>query len=122
MDQIIFIQQGGRNRHDHICESLELFASEVMPEFKERKAEREAQKQAELAPYIEAALLQKSKRNRVDRECLDRIQGAYAVAMTLPEMDPDPARRLSTYFGRRGPWGAHFARSGNFPNTPQQRI
>ena len=23
---MIFIQQGGRNRHEHICESLELFA------------------------------------------------------------------------------------------------
>ena len=59
MDQIIFIQQGGKNQHDHICESLELFAAEVMPEFKQRTAEREAQKQAELAPYIEAALARK---------------------------------------------------------------
>ena len=59
MDQIIFIQQGGKNRHDHICESLELFAAEVMPEFKERTPEREERKQAELAPYIEAALARK---------------------------------------------------------------
>jgi alkanesulfonate monooxygenase SsuD/methylene tetrahydromethanopterin reductase-like flavin-dependent oxidoreductase (luciferase family) len=59
MDQIIFIQQGGKNQHDHICESLELFAAEVMPEFKERAAEREAKKQAELAPYIKAALARK---------------------------------------------------------------
>ena len=27
VDQVIFIQQGGRNRHEHICESLELFAA-----------------------------------------------------------------------------------------------
>ena len=27
VDQVIFIQQGGSNRHDHICESLELFAA-----------------------------------------------------------------------------------------------
>ena len=33
VDQIIFLQQGGRNRHDHICESLELFGSEVLPRF-----------------------------------------------------------------------------------------
>lgn len=26
---VIFLQQAGRNRHDHVCESLELFAAEV---------------------------------------------------------------------------------------------
>ena len=31
---MIFLQQAGRNRHDHICQSLELFAAEVMGEFK----------------------------------------------------------------------------------------
>ncbi len=40
VDQTVFIQQGGKNRHEHICESLELFAAAVMPEFKEREAER----------------------------------------------------------------------------------
>jgi|TARA_B100000315_G_scaffold251066_1_gene285226 alkanesulfonate monooxygenase SsuD/methylene tetrahydromethanopterin reductase-like flavin-dependent oxidoreductase (luciferase family) len=59
VDQVIFLQQGGKNRHDHICESLELFASEVMPEFVEGREEREAKKAAELAPYIEAALARK---------------------------------------------------------------
>jgi alkanesulfonate monooxygenase SsuD/methylene tetrahydromethanopterin reductase-like flavin-dependent oxidoreductase (luciferase family) len=56
VDQIIFLQQGGRNRHEHICESLELFASEVLPEFVAGREEREAKKAKELAPYIEAAL------------------------------------------------------------------
>lgn len=59
VDQVTFIQQAGNNRHDHICESLELFAARVMPEFKARAAEREARKMAELAPYIEAALARK---------------------------------------------------------------
>src|SRR5690606_20894444 len=36
IDQVIFVSQAGRNRHEHICESLELFAREVMPEFAER--------------------------------------------------------------------------------------
>ena len=54
-----FIQQAGRNKHEHICESLEIFAAEVMPEFKEREAERERRKAEELAPYIEAALARK---------------------------------------------------------------
>ena len=59
VDQVIFIQQAGRNRHEHICESLELFAAEVMPEFKERDAERAPAKAADLAPYVEAALRRK---------------------------------------------------------------
>lgn len=59
VDQVTFIQQAGMNRHEHICESLKLFATEVMPEFKQRDAAHEEHKQAELAPYIEAALARK---------------------------------------------------------------
>lgn len=53
---MIFIQQGGNNRHDHICESLELFAAEVMPEFKAGEAERERAKAERLGPAIAAAI------------------------------------------------------------------
>jgi hypothetical protein len=60
VDQVIFLQQAGRNRHEHICESLELFAAEVMPEFKAEVAAREARKARELAPFIEAALKRKN--------------------------------------------------------------
>ena len=59
VDQVTFIQQAGLNKHEHICESLELFAAEVMPEFKQREAEREARKAEELVPYIEAAMARK---------------------------------------------------------------
>jgi alkanesulfonate monooxygenase SsuD/methylene tetrahydromethanopterin reductase-like flavin-dependent oxidoreductase (luciferase family) len=59
VDQVIFMQQAGRNRHDDICASLELFAAEVMPEFKAEAAAREARKAQELAPYIAAALKRK---------------------------------------------------------------
>jgi alkanesulfonate monooxygenase SsuD/methylene tetrahydromethanopterin reductase-like flavin-dependent oxidoreductase (luciferase family) len=59
VDQVIFMQQAGRNRHDHVCESLELFAAEVMPAFKADVAKREARKAQELAPYIAAALKRK---------------------------------------------------------------
>ena len=59
IDQVIFMQQAGRNKHEHICESLELFASEVMPEFKAEAAEREKKKREALAPYLEAALKRK---------------------------------------------------------------
>ena len=36
VDQVIFVLQAGPNRHEHICESLELFARKVMPEFDAR--------------------------------------------------------------------------------------
>jgi alkanesulfonate monooxygenase SsuD/methylene tetrahydromethanopterin reductase-like flavin-dependent oxidoreductase (luciferase family) len=60
VDQVAFIQQSGRNRHDQICEALELFAAEVLPEFKAEEAERVRRKDEELAPYIEAALKRKA--------------------------------------------------------------
>jgi alkanesulfonate monooxygenase SsuD/methylene tetrahydromethanopterin reductase-like flavin-dependent oxidoreductase (luciferase family) len=56
VDQIIMVSQAGRNRHEHICESLELFAAEVMPELVEGEAEREQAKLERLAPAMEAAL------------------------------------------------------------------
>lgn len=59
VDQIILLQQAGRNTHAQICDSLQLFADEVLPEFKARQAEKAARKAAELAPYIEAALARK---------------------------------------------------------------
>jgi alkanesulfonate monooxygenase SsuD/methylene tetrahydromethanopterin reductase-like flavin-dependent oxidoreductase (luciferase family) len=59
VDQVIFLQQAGRNRHEHICESLALFADEVMGEFKADVVAREAKKAGELAPYIAAAMARK---------------------------------------------------------------
>jgi alkanesulfonate monooxygenase SsuD/methylene tetrahydromethanopterin reductase-like flavin-dependent oxidoreductase (luciferase family) len=59
VDQVIFLQQAGRNEHRHICESLELFAREVMPDFQTEVAARESRKRQELAPYVAAALARK---------------------------------------------------------------
>jgi alkanesulfonate monooxygenase SsuD/methylene tetrahydromethanopterin reductase-like flavin-dependent oxidoreductase (luciferase family) len=56
VDQVVFIQQGGNNKHEHICESLELFSSAVMPGFKERHDARAQKKAEELAPYIAKAM------------------------------------------------------------------
>jgi alkanesulfonate monooxygenase SsuD/methylene tetrahydromethanopterin reductase-like flavin-dependent oxidoreductase (luciferase family) len=62
VDQVVFVSQAGRNRHEHICESLELFAAEVMPDFAEHEAEREKAKLERLAPAMEAALARRSPR------------------------------------------------------------
>jgi alkanesulfonate monooxygenase SsuD/methylene tetrahydromethanopterin reductase-like flavin-dependent oxidoreductase (luciferase family) len=56
VDQIIFVQQSGRIRHEHIMESLELLGREVLPEFRERDERLQAEKATRLAPAIEAAL------------------------------------------------------------------
>jgi alkanesulfonate monooxygenase SsuD/methylene tetrahydromethanopterin reductase-like flavin-dependent oxidoreductase (luciferase family)/putative sterol carrier protein len=56
VDQLIFVMQAGPNRHEHICESIELFASEVMPEFAQRADEADACRAERFAPAIAAAL------------------------------------------------------------------
>ncbi len=56
VDQLIFVMQAGKNRHEHICEALELFGREVLPEFKERDEAATAAKAKRLAPVVEAAL------------------------------------------------------------------
>ena len=48
VDQIILLNQAGKNTHEHICESLELFAKEVMPEFQAREGLKNAWKQSVL--------------------------------------------------------------------------
>jgi alkanesulfonate monooxygenase SsuD/methylene tetrahydromethanopterin reductase-like flavin-dependent oxidoreductase (luciferase family) len=52
VDQVILLNQAGRNTHEDICSSLELFAAEVMPEFAERHGEHEAWKHQVLAGEI----------------------------------------------------------------------
>jgi alkanesulfonate monooxygenase SsuD/methylene tetrahydromethanopterin reductase-like flavin-dependent oxidoreductase (luciferase family) len=56
VDQLIFVMQAGKNRHEDIMASLELFGSEVLPEFVERDEEQSARKAEDLAPVIEEAL------------------------------------------------------------------
>jgi len=54
------VSQAGNNRHEDICESLELFATEVMPEFHEGEEAREKAKLERLGPAIEAALARRA--------------------------------------------------------------
>ncbi|MFB6164963.1 MAG: LLM class flavin-dependent oxidoreductase [Haloarculaceae archaeon] len=59
VDQVIFVQQGGNNRHEHICDSLELFADEVMGEFHERDPDHRAERRRELEGAIDAPLVER---------------------------------------------------------------
>jgi alkanesulfonate monooxygenase SsuD/methylene tetrahydromethanopterin reductase-like flavin-dependent oxidoreductase (luciferase family) len=60
VDQVIFCSQAGKNRHEHIMESLELFGQEVLPEFAEREEKRTRDKERRLAPVIDAVMARKS--------------------------------------------------------------
>jgi len=82
VDQVIFIQQAGRNRHDDICASLELFASDVLPEFAALEPERQARKHAELEPYVKAALARKRWMQPLAEEDIPTVHAAVARAQT----------------------------------------
>jgi alkanesulfonate monooxygenase SsuD/methylene tetrahydromethanopterin reductase-like flavin-dependent oxidoreductase (luciferase family) len=60
VDQVMFVLQAGRNRHDHICESIELFAREVLPRFADGREEKEAAKAERLAPAVGQALARRA--------------------------------------------------------------
>jgi alkanesulfonate monooxygenase SsuD/methylene tetrahydromethanopterin reductase-like flavin-dependent oxidoreductase (luciferase family) len=102
VDQIIFVMQAGRNRHEHIMESLELFAKEVMPEFKDRDPQRVAQKTQRLQPIVDAAMARRVNdvpslpegyaitpmarkiiEQRAGNEALEKLQQAQATG-TMP--------------------------------------
>ena len=54
-----FAEGATAGRHDHICESLELFAERVMPDLKEREDDRVRRKMEALAPHLEEAMKRK---------------------------------------------------------------
>lgn len=80
MDQVILMQQAGRNQHAHICEALELFAKDVMPELTKGREEREARKAEELAPYIEAALARKPRMAALEEAEVPVVRASVARA------------------------------------------
>ncbi len=59
VDQIIFVLQAGKNRHEHIMESLEMFGKQILPEFAERDDAQVKRREERFAPLIEAAFARK---------------------------------------------------------------
>jgi alkanesulfonate monooxygenase SsuD/methylene tetrahydromethanopterin reductase-like flavin-dependent oxidoreductase (luciferase family) len=59
VDQVIFCSQAGKNKHEDIMESLELFGTQVLPEFRERDEAHQRAKAKRLEPIIEAAMARK---------------------------------------------------------------
>ena len=60
VDQVVIMPQAGRNRHEYICEALELFGRSVLPEFVERDEQAEKDRLVRLGPAIERARLASS--------------------------------------------------------------
>jgi alkanesulfonate monooxygenase SsuD/methylene tetrahydromethanopterin reductase-like flavin-dependent oxidoreductase (luciferase family) len=90
VDQVAFIQQGGKNRHDHIYQSLELFAREVLPEFEAQEGARAKRKQAELAPFIEQAMARKKRMAPLaEEEIPSFVALGRQVAAKGPQLTPE---------------------------------
>ena len=80
VDQVVFLQQAGRNSNRNICESLKLFAETVMPSFHRDVATREAAKAEELAPHVEAALGRKTYMAPLGREETPVVKASVKTA------------------------------------------
>jgi alkanesulfonate monooxygenase SsuD/methylene tetrahydromethanopterin reductase-like flavin-dependent oxidoreductase (luciferase family) len=93
VDQVIFVSQAGANRHDHICESLELFAAEVLPRFAESADERETAKRERLAEAVERALARREPAREADPSYLVKPDGEPAAAPS-PRFGRAATRRM----------------------------
>jgi len=79
VDQLIFVMQAGKNKHEHIMESIELFGREILPEFKDRDEKLRAEKAARLAPLVDAALARKVRN-------APRMPASYNVPAVMKDM------------------------------------
>ena len=87
MDQVILLQQTGKNAHAHIIDALDLFASKVMPEFQAEAAEREAKKARDLAPYIEAAMERKDRMPALAESEIPIVRASRSKAETMQDRE-----------------------------------
>ncbi len=101
VDQVAFIQQGGRNKHEHICEALELFGRDVMPEFHEHEAARQKRKAEELAPFIEQAFARKERMKELADDEIPLV-AALGRQVTQEQMKDPRLREAAERFSRSG--------------------
>jgi alkanesulfonate monooxygenase SsuD/methylene tetrahydromethanopterin reductase-like flavin-dependent oxidoreductase (luciferase family)/putative sterol carrier protein len=83
VDQVIFVQQAGPNKHEHICESLELFGKKVLPRFTDGREEREAAKREQLAEACERALARRAPARQADPNYVITPRGEPAAAQVI---------------------------------------
>ncbi|MBO88510.1 MAG: LuxA [Rickettsiales bacterium] len=80
VDQIILLNQAGKNSHEHICESLELFATEVMPEFQAAEPEHQNWKHKVLSGELQLEEIDTSPfQSRFSKNSVQLEQAKVAV-------------------------------------------
>jgi alkanesulfonate monooxygenase SsuD/methylene tetrahydromethanopterin reductase-like flavin-dependent oxidoreductase (luciferase family) len=109
VDQMIFVLQAGGNRHEHICESIELFGEEVLPRFAEGREEREREKAERLAPAVAAALSRREPPRDapaayvIDEEAdIERARRSRRRAGSLRGRAAEVAQEVRTLLQRQG--------------------
>src|SRR3984893_14277474 len=102
IDQVILLNQAGKNSHEHICDSLELFAREVMPEFR-HDPEHDAWKAGVMSGAIQL--------EEMGTEAFKDRYGKLAVTVAATPPVAAPGSRPSSARPRRktliGPLGHH---------------
>jgi alkanesulfonate monooxygenase SsuD/methylene tetrahydromethanopterin reductase-like flavin-dependent oxidoreductase (luciferase family) len=104
VDQLIFVMQAGHNRHEDIMESLELFGTQVLPEFVERDGEAARAKAAKWEPVIEQALARRLRQ--------DPVMPADYVIRAIPkqmveDMANEPAKQWLEALADKQAAGVH---------------
>ena len=83
VDQVIFVSQAGSNKHEHICESIELFGKKVLPKFVDGREELEAAKRERLAEACERALSRRAPVRRSDPSYVIKPTGKPTSAQVI---------------------------------------
>jgi alkanesulfonate monooxygenase SsuD/methylene tetrahydromethanopterin reductase-like flavin-dependent oxidoreductase (luciferase family)/putative sterol carrier protein len=91
VDQMIFVSQSGPNKHEHICESFELFGKKVLPKFTDGRDELEAANRERLAEACERALSRRAPARKPDPNYVITPRGEPAAAKVIAA-----ARRTAT--------------------------
>lgn len=105
VDQMIFVLQAGRNRHEHIMESLEIFGTQIMGEFAERDEAHVTARDQRFAPHIEAAFERKAALGD-DRPAYDPDLVVRALPKQMVELaDNEMGRKLLDQIADEGAVG-----------------
>src|SRR5258708_27640223 len=92
----MFVMQAGKNAHEDICESIELFAKEVLPRFAEGREEKEAAKSERLAAATERALARRDgPRTLAAPYLIDETRENASVGVAGAAQQPASVRALS---------------------------
>ena len=105
-DQVMFGVQSGRVEHEAICDSLRMFAEEVMPEFHAQEPEVQVRKRERLAPAVEAALGRKQWMQPLAEDQIPSFEPydrrvTDAGQATANELEPDSFQAINRDLARR---------------------